>query len=325
MAKIPAGASDLFAALADSGHIKQRRNGSYKMVLKGVDEIDWFKDPLQGKWKPGKLVRKWNSYFANSEANAQVTLKADDQQEMIALEMFKPKLNNGKMILNVNSINESGADMLTELEGKQLDDISLLIDDASNRSACFPKCENANLRGANLAGAKLKNANLRGANLKNANLTGANLTGAKLKNANLRGANLTGAKLKIANLTRATLTDADLAGATLIGAQLVSAELNNSDLTLTNLKRANLTNADLAGSTLAFANLTRADLTYSILTNATLTEANLTNSIMHYTLLNRADLSGAIYNSKTIWPYLTWDNTICPDGTNSDSNFLCGF
>ena len=44
MAKPPAGASLLFGALADSGRIKQRKNDSYQMVLKCVDEIDWFTD-----------------------------------------------------------------------------------------------------------------------------------------------------------------------------------------------------------------------------------------------------------------------------------------
>ena len=44
MTKPPAGASLLFGALADSGRIKQRKNGSYRMVLKGIDEIDWFTD-----------------------------------------------------------------------------------------------------------------------------------------------------------------------------------------------------------------------------------------------------------------------------------------
>ena len=44
MAKPPVGASLLFGALADSGQIKQRKNGTYRMVLEGVDEIDWFTD-----------------------------------------------------------------------------------------------------------------------------------------------------------------------------------------------------------------------------------------------------------------------------------------
>ena len=44
MAKPPAGSSLLFGALADTGRIKQRKNGSYRMGLKGIDEIDWFTD-----------------------------------------------------------------------------------------------------------------------------------------------------------------------------------------------------------------------------------------------------------------------------------------
>ena len=44
MAKPPAGSSLLFGALADSGQIKQRKNGSYRIVLDDVTEIDWFTD-----------------------------------------------------------------------------------------------------------------------------------------------------------------------------------------------------------------------------------------------------------------------------------------
>ena len=61
MAKPPAGSSLLFGALADSGRIKQRENGSYRMVLKGIDEIDWFThraDRVAGEWSPKKLVNK---------------------------------------------------------------------------------------------------------------------------------------------------------------------------------------------------------------------------------------------------------------------------
>ena len=44
MAKPAAGSSLLFGALADSGRIKQRKNSSYRMVLEGIDEIDWSTD-----------------------------------------------------------------------------------------------------------------------------------------------------------------------------------------------------------------------------------------------------------------------------------------
>ena len=51
---------------------------------------------------------------------------------------------------------------------------------------------NANLRDADLFGARLKGFNLRGANLDGAILTGANLRGANLKDAILTNANLEG-------------------------------------------------------------------------------------------------------------------------------------
>ena len=55
LAKPPAGSSLLFGTLADSGRIKQSKNGSYRMVLRGVDEIEWFTDRpnrVEGTWRP---------------------------------------------------------------------------------------------------------------------------------------------------------------------------------------------------------------------------------------------------------------------------------
>jgi uncharacterized protein YjbI with pentapeptide repeats len=57
--------------------------------------------------------------------------------------------------------------------------------------------ENANLRGAALAGRDLRGANLKGADLTGANLRGANLDHANLFIAKLRRADLTGASLRI--------------------------------------------------------------------------------------------------------------------------------
>ena len=39
LAKPPAGSSLLFGALADSGRIKERKNGSYRMVLKSYERF----------------------------------------------------------------------------------------------------------------------------------------------------------------------------------------------------------------------------------------------------------------------------------------------
>ena len=150
-AEPPAGSSLLFGALADSGRIKQRKNGSYRMVLKGVDEIDWFTDrPFrsEGLWKPQKLLRKWDKYFASSEPNAQSGFKAGEEQEMVMFEMFKPKIKKGKMIFNVKPPTDLGEDKLAGQQHRKLSGISLFIDDARpGVPSCFLNCNGATLGG----------------------------------------------------------------------------------------------------------------------------------------------------------------------------------
>ena len=216
MAKPPAGSSLLFGALADSGRIKERKNGSYRMVLKGVDEIDWFTDRpdrVEGTWKPGKLLRKWDKYFASSEPNAQVTVEVGEQRELFAFEMFKPKIKNGKMMFNIKPISDSGEDKLTGLQGKDMTDISLFIDDATpGVPSCFPNCYGADLRGLDMSGQRLV-TNFAQADFSPKGTTKTNLSGAIMPGANLIDANLNGADLTDANLYAADLTSADLNGA----------------------------------------------------------------------------------------------------------------
>ena len=134
LAKPPAGTSLLFGALADSGQIKQRKNGSFRMVLKGVDEIDWFTDRpdrVEGTWKPQKLLRKWDKYFASSQPNAQATVEVGDQRELFTFEMFKPKMKSGKLVFNVKPLSVSSEDKIADLKGNDISNISLFIDDAN--------------------------------------------------------------------------------------------------------------------------------------------------------------------------------------------------
>lgn len=68
--------------------------------------------------------------------------------------------------------------------------------------------------------------------------------------------------------------------------------------------RAVLLNADLA----------HADLTAAVLYDADLTGADLTAVDFTNVNLFLADVSGADFTG------VTWSNSICPDGTNSDTN-----
>lgn len=150
----------------------------------------------------------------------------------------------------------------------------------------------------------LSNAYMAGTNYSNTTLTNATfsnayLTGTFFNNATLTGAFFTGAILYGADLTGAALSGSDLTGAIFYNATLSGANLSNANLTGTDLSNATLTNALLNSAT-----LTKATLTSSILTGANLTGTNLTGA--HGT---PASITG-----------ITWSNTICPDGTNSDLN-----
>ena len=87
-----------------------------------------------------------------------------------------------------------------------------------------------------------------------------------------------------------------------------------SSLAGCNLSGANLSNANLAGSNLSGANLNAANLSRASLTAANLSAANLNGANLSGANLTGANLSGANLNG------VTWLNTTCPDGTNSNSH-----
>jgi hypothetical protein len=115
------------------------------------------------------------------------------------------------------------------------------------------------------------------------------LNGAYLVGANYSYSNLTGAYFFYANLT-----DISLDNAVLENAHLVNTDLSQASMTHTFLYQALLTNANLYKADLSSANLLNADLTNANLFGVTTTGLND---------------AGVIYN-----------NTICPDGTNSNSH-----
>ena len=246
MAQPPAGSSLLFGALADSGRIKQRKNGSYLMVLEGVDEIDWFTDRpdrFAGEWSPKKLVKKWDGLFGGVEPNAQATFEMGSKRELVTFEMFKPKLTDSNQTLSfkVRGISKKNKDLLTGLRNKQLSDASLFIDDSL--PACLFDCQGANLRDADLFDANLSEANLTGADMRYAYMGYANLFKASMSNAILKGADLRNADLRGADLSYTNLDDARLNYAKLTNAYLWDANLTGADLTNATLDEAHLDGA----------------------------------------------------------------------------------
>ena len=77
---------------------------------------------------------------------------------------------------------------------------------------------------------------------------------------------------------------------------------------------ANFTSTDLTGALLFGTNFTLGYLSNTILASADLTNANLTGAYLYAADLTAADLTAARLTD------VIWQNTTCPDGTNSATN-----
>ncbi len=103
-------------------------------------------------------------------------------------------------------------------------------------------------------------------------------------------------------------------GVNLYGCDLGDAFLNSSNLSGANLSRADLRFANVVETNLQGANLSRADLSGAFMPGANLRNANLSRANLTDAFLLNANLRGANLDR------VIWNNTTCPDGSNSDDN-----
>jgi uncharacterized repeat protein (TIGR01451 family) len=180
----------------------------------------------------------------------------------------------------------------------------------------------ANFSGATFSGATFSGTILQAADLAGAELSGADLAGvsgqatgtpaslpvgwtffngyligagADLRRAALSGDNMPGINLSGAIVTEAKFTGDDLTGAIFTGATVED----------TGFEDANLTDADLSDDNLDGSNLTGADLSGTDFVDANLQNATFTGTTGDAT----TDVTG-----------VTWLDTTCPDGTNSNED-----
>jgi uncharacterized protein YjbI with pentapeptide repeats len=210
----------------------------------------------------------------------------------------------------------------------------------------FADLSNCDLSGRQMAGVNLYNANLSGANLSSTNLSGANLGGVNLTGANLNGANLDNADLFTSTLIAATFDNASLRNTNLDDAYAPGGSFINADLRGANFYFATLSDANLSGANLSDSWLGIYTFARSILQNANfsgssisgdmrstdLRGADLSFTTLWYVSLSNADLRnanllGARLKEGTSLDGITWGNTTCSDGSNSDDddgdNFTC--
>jgi uncharacterized protein YjbI with pentapeptide repeats len=243
--------------------------------------------------------------------------------------------------VNVRAINGVG-------EGKRATIKHLVPNTTQNCSYVGPyaNLQSCNLSahpyaGFNLTDADLDTTDFYGDSLNSADLTGVNATNADLYHVDLSGADLSDANLTDANMNGATLSSynndnvlvaADISDAILTNSMATGAG-NNLDVvewggitgTPTTLPSgwvfteryllgpgiapSGPYGADLTGGELANVDLTDANLTTATLTDADLTNANMTSTDLYGTSgWDSATLTGII-----------WNDTTCPDGTNSNT------
>lgn len=185
-----------------------------------------------------------------------------------------------------------------------------------------------NFTSTNLSLADLSFTDLRGANFHQSNLLMTNLTGARTSNIEHcdtalispgwfcrnqtlvgSGINLSGERLSGVDFNGMNLHDGTYIGTNFSHAVLYGAYFYASNLTLANLSGANLNGVYLESGNLAYANFTGADIRHGHLQSTDLSFADFTNANLTDALLQLATFEGTI-----------WNNTICPDGTNSDEN-----
>ena len=155
------------------------------------------------------------------------------------------------------------------------------------------------------------------ANLKNASLSYSNLSDASFVNANLRGSDGLFSTFHRTDFTSATMSSGIFRQSDFTDAQFVGAQLTYTEFRYSDMSGVNLTNAWIYGG----GDWLMVDLSYADLTNAMMYDLDL-----RYANLTGADLTGAdlAYLNTSYGPAdltgVTWSNTTCPDGTNSDNN-----
>jgi hypothetical protein len=182
--------------------------------------------------------------------------------------------------------------------------------------------------GANLYGCHLDGVDLANAELSDADMCGALLGGSDLNDTNLSDVIL-GCEVQrhpggtypvAANGSSITGTpEAMPADWSLIGGWLLGPSV---DLTAVDIESLDLSGIDISG-----ANLYAGDLEYDNLTGADLTDIQLPSAGLYFDNFTGANLSGAyVWGPGSVSPGPTglyddvWDDTTCPDGTNSNDD-----
>ena len=125
MAKPPSDAPVLFDVYSDSSTIKQRKDGSYKLVMEGVERVHWETDDAEaddGYYNAKKYAKSYDNYYGeDAEVSAYETFTlADGSKEKCKFTVtdVKYKQKSNKLVYDITPKNNKQADKITGIESE---------------------------------------------------------------------------------------------------------------------------------------------------------------------------------------------------------------
>ena len=185
MAKPPSDAPVLFDVECDSSTIKQRKDGSYKLVMEGVERVHWETDDAEaddGYYNAKKYAKSYDNYYGEDAAVSAYEIftlidgakEKEKCQFTITDVKYNQKLN--KLVYDITPKNKKQADKITGIESETQTESAVYSTERTRwRPDWMPNGRGRNLFGADLRGADLTRANLTGADLFRPDLLRADL------------------------------------------------------------------------------------------------------------------------------------------------------
>ena len=131
MAKLPSHAPVLFVVKCDSSTIKQRKNGSYKLVMEDVERVHWeteqvdeeeIPDTEEGYCNAKRYAKNYDKYYGeDAEVSAYETFTlADGSKEKCKFTITDVKYNeeSNKLVYDITPKNKKQADKITGIESE---------------------------------------------------------------------------------------------------------------------------------------------------------------------------------------------------------------
>ena len=124
----------LLGTLAEEGHIKARKNNQFKLALRGLDRIEWLTENQKLKnqaWNTKKIANQWNNIF-NEDTFALASFKGDKGSKIVFFEIatMRPGKCSKSLIMTIQGLRPADHDLLTGMNKKAINDISLTIGDS---------------------------------------------------------------------------------------------------------------------------------------------------------------------------------------------------